>query len=160
MYEFLWWWMFLLLPVPFAVRWLLKPQEQRVGVALTVPFLEDFQQSATFRVAGRRKSLLLLATLAWSLLVAAAARPIWVENSIALPTSGRDLMLAVDLSGSMQEQDFILNGQVVDRLVATKAVAADFIRQREGDRLGLILFADRAYLQVPLTFDRTTVLRL
>jgi Ca-activated chloride channel family protein len=69
-------------------------------------------------------------------------------------------MLAVDLSGSMEEQDFMLNGQVVDRLTATKAVAGDFIRKRTGDRIGLVLFGDRAYVQVPLTFDRQTVLQL
>lgn len=160
MYEFLWWWMFILLPLPFVARWWLKPLEQHVGIALKIPFLEDFQQSSTLSMVGGRNWLLLFAALAWALLVAAAARPVWVGNSIAMPTAGRDLMLVVDLSGSMQEQDFILNGQVVDRLVATKAVAADFIRKREGDRLGLILFADRAYLQVPLTFDRATVLRL
>jgi Ca-activated chloride channel family protein len=74
--------------------------------------------------------------------------------------AGRDLMLAVDLSGSMQEQDFILNGQVVDRLTATKAVAGEFIRKRDGDRLGLILFGDQAYVQAPLTFDRDAVLQL
>ena len=77
-----------------------------------------------------------------------------------MPVSGRDLMLAVDLSGSMQEQDFILNGQVVDRLVATKAVAGEFVRNRVGDRIGMVLFGDQAYLQAPLTFDRLTVLQL
>ena len=76
---------------------------------------------------------------------------------MALPVAGRDLMLAVDLSGSMQERDFSLNGRRVDRLTATKAVAGEFIERREGDRLGLILFGEQAYLQVPLTFDRRTV---
>ena len=66
-------------------------------------------------------------------------------------------MLAVDLSGSMQENDFVLDGRRVDRLTATKAVAGEFIQRRDGDRLGLILFGERAYLQVPLTFDRSTV---
>jgi Ca-activated chloride channel family protein len=60
----------------------------------------------------------------------------------------------------MQEQDFQLNGRFVDRLVATKAVAGEFIKRREGDRIGLILFGDRAYLQTPLTFDRKTVYSL
>ncbi|MBU1723241.1 MAG: VWA domain-containing protein, partial [Gammaproteobacteria bacterium] len=103
---------------------------------------------------------LLPATLAWVALVTAAARPVWIGDSVALPVAGRDLMMAVDLSGSMQEQDFILDGQVVDRLVATKAVAGEFIRSRKGDRIGLVLFGDQAYLQAPLTFDRQTVLQL
>jgi Ca-activated chloride channel family protein len=94
------------------------------------------------------------------MLLTAAARPVWVGDSVSLPMEGRDLMMAVDLSGSMQEQDFILNRQVVDRLAATKAVAGEFIRKRSGDRIGLVLFGDQAYLQAPLTFDRHTVLQL
>ena len=66
-------------------------------------------------------------------------------------------MLAVDLSGSMDQKDFELGSRRVDRLTATKAVASDFISRREGDRIGLILFGDQAYLQTPLTFDRRTL---
>ena len=71
--------------------------------------------------------------------------------------TGRDLLLSVDLSGSMEEQDFQLNGEWVDRLTALKSVATDFIERRVGDRVGLILFGREAYLQAPLTFDRATV---
>ncbi|TNF34873.1 MAG: VWA domain-containing protein, partial [Gammaproteobacteria bacterium] len=71
--------------------------------------------------------------------------------------SGRDLMLAVDLSESMLEQDFEWNGQVINRLQAVKQVAGEFIQHREGDRIGLILFGEEAYLQTPLTFDLKTV---
>ena len=84
-------------------------------------------------------------------------RPQWVGDVMSIPVSGRDLMLAVDLSGSMQEEDFVLKGERVDRLTATKSVAGDFIERRVGDRIGLILFGERAYLQVPFTFDRKTV---
>ncbi|MEZ5452221.1 MAG: VWA domain-containing protein [Thiothrix sp.] len=162
MYEFLWWWMFLLLPAPLLVRWLLQPVKQAsTGVALKVPFLDDFQQGGKLLGHSWYGLLaLLLGTLAWLMLVAAAARPVWIGDTVAMPVSGRDLMLAVDLSGSMQEQDFILNGQVVDRLTATKAVAGEFVRKRTGDRIGLVLFGDQAYLQAPLTFDRQTVLQL
>lgn len=162
MYDFLWWWMFALLPIPWLVRWLLKPAQQQAGVALHVPFLEDFQQQGNSLLARSWHGwlALLLATLAWVALVTASARPVWIGDSVALPVAGRDLMMAVDLSGSMQEQDFILGGQVVDRLVATKAVAGEFIRSRSGDRIGLVLFGDQAYLQAPLTFDRQTVLKL
>jgi Ca-activated chloride channel family protein len=161
MYEFLWWWLFALLPLPLLIRWWLKPAEQAEGVALKVPFLEDFQQGKQLLGSSWYGLLaLLLASVAWVMLVAAAARPVWIGDTVAMPVSGRDLMLAVDLSGSMQEQDFILNGQVVDRLRATKAVAGEFVRKRTGDRVGLVLFGDQAYLQVPLTFDRQTVLQL
>ena len=69
-------------------------------------------------------------------------------------------MLAVDLSGSMAQRDFIVGNQRVDRLTATKVVAGQFIARRKGDRVGLILFGDRAYLQAPLTHDLKTVERL
>lgn len=160
MYEFVWWWLFLLLPLPLLARWLLKPAAQAEGVALKVPFLEDFQQGNKLLGSSQGMLGLLLASVAWVMLLTAAARPVWVGDTVAMPVSGRDLMMAVDLSGSMQEQDFILNGQVVDRLVATKAVAGEFVSKRGGDRIGMVLFGDQAYLQVPLTFDRQTVLQL
>jgi len=89
--------------------------------------------------------------------VLAAARPERIGDELDVPVSGRNLMLAVDLSGSMDAKDFELGSRRVDRLTATKAVASDFIGRREGDRIGLILFGERAYLQVPLTLDRETV---
>ena len=95
----------------------------------------------------------LIAPVAWALIVLAAARPVWVEDPIEKVQAARDLMLAVDLSGSMDQKDFELGNRRVDRLTATKAVASDFISRREGDRIGLILFGERAYLQVPLTLD-------
>jgi len=157
MYEFSWWWMFFLLPLPWLVRWLLKPAEQS-GVALRVPFLQDFLQQGVVKGQSLLTRLALLcAALAWIGLLTAVARPVWVGDAVALPAAGRDLMLAVDLSGSMQEQDFRINQQVVDRLAATKLVASEFISQRTGDRVGLVLFGDQAYLQAPLTFDRETV---
>ena len=162
MYEFLWWWLFILLPLPLLVRWWLKPVEREAGLASRVPFLDDFQQQGGVLLSRSWQGMLalVLATLAWLMLVTAAARPVWIGEAMTLPVAGRDLMMAVDLSGSMQEQDFILNGQVVDRLIATKAVAGEFVRKRVGDRIGLVLFGDQAYLQAPLTFDRETVLQL
>jgi Ca-activated chloride channel family protein len=91
------------------------------------------------------------------LAVLAAARPQYVGEPVSLPMTGRDLLLAIDLSGSMEEQDMQLHGQWVDRLTAIKAVGKDFIERRVGDRIGLILFGREAYLQTPLTFDRKTV---
>jgi Ca-activated chloride channel family protein len=98
--------------------------------------------------------------LAWLLLVLAATQPQWLGEPVALPVSGRDLLLAVDISGSMAAEDFILDGRPANRLQVVKAAASTFIEQRKGDRLGLILFGSQAYQQTPLTFDRDTVATL
>lgn len=158
MLSFAWPWLLLLLPLPLLLRRIAPAATTDRESALRIPFLEDFiTPQAQLQAHRRPRWRLLLATLSWLLLVSAAARPQWLGDAIELPASGRDLMLAVDLSGSMKEQDFVINGERVDRLTATKWVAGDFIQRRTGDRIGLILFGDRAYLQTPLTFDRTTV---
>jgi len=156
--RFQWVWVFLVLPLPLLTRYLLSPETGDRDAALRTPFMEDFADLADARPAQlNSRWSVLVAAMAWLLLVTAAARPQWVGEPIELPASGRDLMLAVDLSGSMDAKDFVLNGRAVDRLTATKAVAGEFIQRREGDRLGLILFGENAYLQTPLTFDRKTV---
>ncbi len=158
MLQFEWPWLLILLPLPLLVRQIL-PAVNQSQAALHVPFLDDFNQSdspLSLRHTSN-KFWLLLAILAWIALIAAISRPQWLGDAVELPVEGRDLMLAVDLSGSMKEQDFRLNGRRVNRLVATKAVAGAFIEKRAGDRIGLILFGERAYLQAPLTFDRKTV---
>jgi len=158
MLDFQWPLAFLLLPLPLLIRYLLPAAEINQQAALRVPQIQDFQGlSKGSRQVGRNRLLLALLVLSWILLVFATARPQWIGDQIELPVSGRDLMLAVDLSGSMQIEDFKVKGQTVDRLTATKYVAQDFIKKRQGDRLGLILFGRNAYLQTPLTFDLTTV---
>lgn len=159
MIEWIWPWVFFLLPLPLLARLLLPRVKQVQQAALRVPFLDYFAAHADQQhsPATNRKNTLLLAWVIWAIFLAAAARPQWVGESIDLPVSGRDLMLAVDLSESMSMEDFFLQNRAVDRLTATKVVATDFIERRVGDRVGLILFGDRAYLQTPLTFDRVTV---
>ena len=158
MIEFAWPYVFLCLPLPWLVRKFIPTVDATRQAALKAPFLEELQDLPTaHRIAAPTHSLLWLAVLAWVLLVTASARPQWLGEPIELAMSGRDLMMAVDLSGSMETPDFKLNGRAVDRLTATKAVAGQFIDRRVGDRIGLILFGDRAYLQAPLTFDRKTV---
>jgi Ca-activated chloride channel family protein len=154
--SFLMPWAFALLPLPLLVRLLLPAAQQRQSVAL-IPFATEFSDAATTVQDKSGKIRLAVAALVWLLIVIAAARPQWHGDAVELPVSGRDLMLAIDISGSMQTRDFELSGQAVDRLTATKAVANDFIRQRQGDRIGLILFGSQAYVQTPLTFDRDTV---
>jgi Ca-activated chloride channel family protein len=153
-----WPWLLLLLPAPLLARSLLPATSQTSVAALRTPFVHEITRSNTTLTQPPARSWpLWLGLLAWALLLLASSRPQWLGDPIALPVSGRDLMLAMDISGSMQEQDFTLRGQRVTRIEATKAVANEFIQQREGDRIGLILFGDQAYLQAPLTFDRTTV---
>jgi len=162
MIEWQWPWGFLLLPLPWLLRWLLPPMPRQPSAALRVPDLRDFRPVSVEMVQGGRAVLWhgLWLSLVWLLLLAALARPEWVGEPVSLPVSGRDLMLAVDLSGSMQTEDFVINSLPVDRLTATKYVASDFIERRQGDRIGLILFGRKAYLQAPLTFDRKTVATL
>jgi Ca-activated chloride channel family protein len=158
MIHFDWPWIAVLLPLPLIIRFLMQPAEVVNEAALRVPFLEEFSAeiNSGHHVDVKRR-LLWLAIIAWCCLIIAGMRPQWLGDFIDIPISGRDLMLAVDLSGSMEEEDFILKGERVNRLTATKYVAGEFIERRLGDRLGLILFGEQAYLQTPLTFDRLTV---
>jgi Ca-activated chloride channel family protein len=160
MIHFEWPWLLAALPLPLLIRWLVPVNAPVEQAALKVPFLDDFSDAETRAVSQGQRWPLLLAAIAWFLLVIACTRPQWLGEPIEQAVSGRDLMLAVDLSGSMEEQDFIINKQPVDRLTAAKMVANDFINRRVGDRVGLILFGTQAYLQTPLTFDRKTVMTL
>ncbi len=161
MIHFEWPWLFLALPLPWVMRLLFPATAPAQDAALRVPFLEEFEEARSntshIKISHR---VLWIAILAWLLLVLASTRPQWLGDPLTLPVSGRNLMLAVDLSGSMEVEDFELNGSQVNRLDATKAVAGAFIERRIGDRLGLILFGKQAYLQTPLTFDRETVYTL
>jgi len=158
MIHFGWPWLFLFIPLPWLFRRFLPAAPPSQEAALHVPFMETFSEvrSGTAQMKMGRH-VLWFAFMAWLLLVTAAARPQWRGEPLALPMSGRNLMLAVDLSGSMMAEDFEMNGRMVNRLIATQAVAGAFIERRVGDRLGLILFGKQAYLQTPLTFDRKTV---
>ncbi|MFZ2312318.1 MAG: VWA domain-containing protein [Methylobacter sp.] len=160
MIHFEWPWLLAALPLPLLIRWLVPANAPVDQAALKVPFLDDFSDAETRAVSQDQRWPLLLAAIAWLLLVIACTRPQWLGEPIEQAVSGRDLMLAVDLSGSMEEQDFFINKQPVDRLTAAKMVASDFINRRVGDRVGLILFGTQAYLQTPLTFDRKTVMTL
>jgi Ca-activated chloride channel homolog len=160
MIHFEWPWLLLALPLPIVVRWLLPAYVAAEQAALKIPFLDDFSDAETKSVTQTNKLPLLLASIAWILLVIACTRPQWLGEPIEQAVSGRDLMMAVDLSGSMEVQDFFINKRAVDRLTAIKYVATDFINRRVGDRIGLVLFGSQAYLQTPLTFDRKTVMTL
>lgn len=154
--ELAWPWALAALPLPLLALGLPRCA-QPPSAALRLPFAGALAATTTAGVDRPAPWRLTLATLAWVLLVIAAARPQFLGEALQLPVSGRNLMLAVDISGSMQTEDMAIGNQTTSRLTAVKAVAGNFIDRRQGDRLGLILFGDQAYLQTPLTFDRETV---
>lgn len=153
MFSFAWPWLFALAPLPLLIRLLPKAKSKPI-TALQLPTYE-LLQDAPSREVKRGFPWLLLGI--WLLLVTAAARPQWLGEPVTIPQEGRELMLAVDLSGSMQYEDMMIGRNKVNRLEMLKHVLNDFIKRRVGDRLGLILFADTAYVQTPLTYDRATV---
>ncbi|HEY3326508.1 MAG TPA: VWA domain-containing protein [Novimethylophilus sp.] len=146
--SFAWPWCFLALPLPWLVRRLLPPVDS--AMALRVPSLPAIGGARPETPAGMA---LWIAVLAWLLLVIAAARPQLPADAALQPASGRDLMLAFDVSASMATADLRLGRRSVTRLDAARALADDFLRQRQGDRVGLIVFGTQAYLHTPLTFD-------
>jgi Ca-activated chloride channel family protein len=159
MLQFEYPWFFLLLLVQPLVWWLSPPyKEQRE--ALQIPYLQRLadltrqEPSKAAVVLRRHRALLFLLPLWWVLIVIALARPVWLANPIEKTESTRDLMLLVDLSGSMETEDFKdLRGQRISRLDAVKGVLDEFIERRKSDRLGLIVFGNEPFLQVPFTRD-------
>lgn len=160
MIHLAWPWALAFLPLPLVVFWLLPPARHEEA-ALQVPFFNVASHYESASGTERRSRVRrLLMVLVWIALVIACARPQWVGEPIQMASSGRDLMLAVDISGSMSTPDMELDHKPVSRLQAVKAILGEFIARRKGDRIGLILFGTRPYVQTPLTFDRDTVERL
>ncbi|WP_311567488.1 vWA domain-containing protein [Photobacterium arenosum] len=151
MFEFVWWWAFVLLPLPWFIYRFTRPVQPEA--VITLPVLpENLVKKPIRRWQG------ILALLCWVSLLGALARPVWFGDPVQIQPEHRDMLLAVDLSGSMSIEDMVDGqGNTVDRLTAVKQVVTDFIGKRQGDRLGLVLFANHAYLQTPLTFDLNTV---
>lgn len=152
-------WMLTLIPLPFIIWVLLPSTKPQQSAALNIPFYSQIQhiQSQVSHQSHSFKLSLWILFLIWCLLVFAASGPRWVGNTIEMPRSGRDIMLAMDISGSMETPDMMLGNKRVNRLQAIKHIAGEFITARQGDRVGLILFGTKAYLQAPLSFDRNTV---
>jgi Ca-activated chloride channel family protein len=155
-FEFAWWPLLLLLPLPLLVsRWrkLNSDNDSAPLRNVSLPLVETAQQGLT---PSRQRPAILW--LVWLLLLFAVARPQRLDEANSpFVEQGRDLLIAVDLSSSMEFDDMTLNGKVVDRLSAVRQLLSEFVQKRRGDRLGLILFADHAYLQSPLTFDVDTI---
>jgi Ca-activated chloride channel family protein len=152
----------LAIPLPILAWWLLPPQRERVS-ALRVPFFEPITAAAGSEARAGAVILrcrwlqLFVAVLVWLLLVAGLAKPEWVGQPIVRTEAARDIMLALDLSGSMDYHDFPgEDGEVVSRFEAVQRVVDRFVTAREDDRIGLIVFGTKAYLQLPFTRDLDT----
>lgn len=154
MFEFVWPWIFVLTPLPIFI-WLWS-ERKRKSEALKAPLYLYWKNIDSIE-HDKGSRFPWLSVLLWILLLIAAARPQWVGEPLDLPATGRDLLISIDISGSMEMEDMVIENQQVNRLVAVKALLNDFIERRKGDRLGLILFGEQAYLQTPLTFDLKTV---
>jgi Ca-activated chloride channel family protein len=155
--------MFLLLPVPLLLRRLL-PAYRETQQSVRAPFVgllvrisgsgEQVGQGTRARIAAQW----IVLALVWIALVTALARPVWMDDPLVRELPMRDLLVALDLSGSMETQDFTGDdGAVTDRLTAAKQVLDRFLARRDGDRVGLIFFGSAAFVQAPFTEDLSVV---
>jgi len=156
-------WAFALLALPLLVAWGL-PEFRDESEAVRAPFFKRLVElTGTLPTEGavvirKRRWQKLYHIVGWGLVVTALAQPVWVGEPIVKEFPARDLLLIVDLSGSMEEKDFTgPGGTRITRLEAVKEVIADFIARRETDRLGLAVFGQAAFLQAPFTEDREVV---
>lgn len=156
-WQLAWPWLLALIPLPLLLRWLLPARPDTHSDALRVPFEAQLRALAAAGQHTAQARWPWLGLLLWTCLCLAAARPQQLGEVSQPPQTGRDLLLAVDLSGSMAERDMQLGGRWVDRLTAVKAVLGDFLERRIGDRVGLLLFGQKAYAVTPLTLDRNAV---
>lgn len=163
MFHFYWPWLALLIPAPFVVRWLLASKDKEQLQEVRFPALKRLQSAFSQALPGiKRMDLvpLILLSIAWIFFVIALMQPEKVDQYSQVKNQGYDLMLAVDISGSMQAVDFSTRSKTISRLDATKEVVGDFVLGRQGDRVGLITFGEHAYIHVPLTLDTVSVSRM
>lgn len=153
-------WLLLLAPLPWLVRALLPPTRAS-AVGVRVPFLDRIERASAGRSAPVRGARVAALVPVWLLVLASLARPQWVEPPLTREMPTRDLLLLVDLSTSMDVEDFTSSsGESVDRLTAVREVLADFLARRDGDRVGLVVFGSAPFVQAPFSIDLTLVDRL
>ncbi|WP_258240105.1 vWA domain-containing protein [Pseudidiomarina homiensis] len=157
MIEFAWPWLAFAWLLGPALWWLRRPQQQHFST-LRVPQLLQINENASKQPRSWLRSFILF--MLWSLLIAALCRPQWLGEPVQIRSEAREMVLAVDLSGSMEIADMKINGEEVNRLSMVKHVVSDFVERRKGDKMGLILFADTAYVQAPITYDLASVKQL
>ena len=165
MLSFSWPWMILLLPLPLLLAKLskIRKKENKITASIIFPKLEQLR-SAFFNSKSKPSKLfnwrLVLCAIAWLCLVVSLMRPELIKDKTYAKNTGYDLMLAVDLSRSMETVDFRDGNKYISRIAATKKVVSNFVQHRTGDRIGLIVFAEQAFLTIPLTLDTTTVVKM
>ena len=157
MLQLVWPWMLAVVLAPLVVARVAPRAPDAAGAPIRIPYFDEAIAWSSRRPVSRPRVRQVIALLAWCALVLAAARPQWTGDPVSLAVRGRDLMLALDLSGSMREQDMKSRTGFETRIDVVKRVAGDFVARRAGDRVGLILFGTRAYLQAPFTLDLDTV---
>ena len=163
MYQFVWPIIFILLPLPLILRQILGVSNfasKNFDGALKVPFWTRLQNLTHQDTFPKRTLSPFLWSLVWILFVIAAARPIWIGEPIVLEKEVRNIVLTLDVSGSMEEQDFDIKGHPLTRLEMVKHLANDFIQKRKGDNLGLVIFGSEAYTYAPLSPDTKTLTSL
>lgn len=163
MEYFVWPIVFLLLPLPFLVRWLLPAQKQTTAFgaeALRVPFFKEIERFSIPLGQINPKNAKWELILFWLLCVLASARPVWYGEPEFITQSARNIVLALDASGSMAEQDFDVNNKPVTRLTLVKLLADDFLEKRTGDEVSLVVFGSEAFTYTPLTYDTTSARKL
>jgi len=165
MYQFYWPWFALLLPLPFLMRWIFPVRKKYVREQTEVLFpaidrLKNLFPASSDVNHATNRSMLCALYVVWSLLVIALMQPEKQDQFVHVKNNGYDLMLAVDISGSMQAVDFSTSTKTISRLDATKDVVSKFVLSRQGDRVGLIAFGEHAYLHVPLTLDTLSVSKM
>lgn len=152
-------WVLLLLPMPWIIWFLVPRATLQVSAALKVPFFTALLGVIDAKkLAFAKHAKLSLLFMVWPLLLLALAGPRWVGDPQPVKRDGYNIMLALDLSGSMELGDMMMNGRPATRLAVVKRAAEQFVQDRPGDKIGLILFGSQAYLQTPLTYDRHSVL--
>jgi len=156
-------WLLLVLPLPLLIWWLVPPYREETA-SVRLAFFDDIARAAGLTPSSGavvpRTTVLqkIIAPLSWALVVLALARPQYVDPPVQKVQPARDLLLALDLSQSMDTADFRdPSGALVPRVEAVRTVVDDFVQRRSGDRIGLVVFGDAAYPQVPFTLDHATV---
>ena len=154
-------WVLLFIFLPFVLRVILPKSKKNKNTSINIPYLsslkKDLDTSPKTSFLLKRSILFYVIIFIWCLLVFSGSGIQWLGKPVYIQQSGRDLITAVDISGSMKTPDMILNGQPITRINLVKKIVSNFIAQRYGDRVGLILFGSKPYLQTPLTFDLDTV---
>lgn len=161
---FLWPIAFILLPFPWFVARVIKPiaKESNGGMvmALRVPFFNDLLNLGAMQNRPMSRRALFFLTLSWIFTIIALARPVVYEKNLDFIRPVRNIVMAIDVSGSMNTRDFMQNISSKTRLDAVKQVADRFIEKRASDRVGIVLFGSGAYVYTPLSSDGQTVREL